>query len=171
MKLKLISFNETKNISVSAEIVSQKNQFELNYLVHSNQPITWPTATNQSIKDELWKSTCLELFVADLNSPSYLEFNFSPQLSWNTYHLNDYRQGLTSVANHFDPKISASKAGATYQLNVQFQMPEKFQYDDFEFNLTAVIESGSHITYWAAKHPQNQPDFHNRSCFLKSPHQ
>lgn len=43
--------------------------------------------------DGLWEKTCFELFLMDVASGSYLEFNFSPSGRWAAYRFDDYRAG------------------------------------------------------------------------------
>ncbi len=64
--------------------------------------------------DELWKSTCFELFLKPLDSSSYLELNFSPSSQWAAYEFAGYREGIGAsragdVPGHHD-RISVRAA-------------------------------------------------------------
>ncbi|MEL0340336.1 MAG: hypothetical protein VXA52_09230, partial [Synechococcus sp.] len=57
--------------------------------------LIWPVAAaSPQRRDELWQSTCLELFIAQPNEPRYWEINLAPSGDWNVYRLDGYRQGL-----------------------------------------------------------------------------
>ncbi|MDQ2692482.1 MAG: DOMON-like domain-containing protein, partial [Chloroflexota bacterium] len=49
-------------------------------------------SANPGRKDELWKHTCFELFLAIKDQPQYWEFNFSPSGDWNVYRIEGYRR-------------------------------------------------------------------------------
>ena len=64
-------------------------------LVVPADQLIWPAAAaSPQRRDELWQSTCLELFIAQPNEPRYWEINLSPSGDWNIYRLSGYRQGL-----------------------------------------------------------------------------
>jgi len=48
-------------------------------------------------KDELWKTTCFELFVRDPATEAYLEFNLSPSGNWAAYAFDGYREGMCEL--------------------------------------------------------------------------
>ena len=45
-------------------------------------------------KNNLWKSTCFEFFLAVRDMLPYWEFNLSASGDWNVYHFQDYRAGM-----------------------------------------------------------------------------
>lgn len=132
--------------------------------------------------DGLWRSTCLEIFVADANLASYLELNLSPSGDWNVYAFDRYREGMRLVAE-VDPPLQpllspprSSDAQST-ELQMTWRASLKGGPDvtrllagtGLVMNATAVLEYQSgEIEYWALAHAQDRPDFHNRQCFCLS---
>src|SRR5437867_2105496 len=52
-----------------------------------------PIADEPGRRDQLWRSTCVELFVAAPGEAGYLEVNLSPSGDWNVYRFDGYRAG------------------------------------------------------------------------------
>src|SRR5690606_15924970 len=55
--------------------------------------------------DQLWRHTCLEVFVAGRGSQGYREFNFSPSGEWAVYDFSAYRAGMTAPALRCQPEM------------------------------------------------------------------
>ena len=47
--------------------------------------------------DELWRSTCFELFLRFDDDERYVEFNFSPSTRWAAYAFDGYREGMAEL--------------------------------------------------------------------------
>ena len=54
-------------------------------------------AESPSRKDELWKATCFEFFIAIMDQPRYWEFNISPSGDWNVYVMDAYREEAKKI--------------------------------------------------------------------------
>jgi hypothetical protein len=100
--------------------------------------------------DNLWKTTCFELFTGRFEDENYLEYNFSPSDDLAT--------------NAPDIKFEQSKDALT--LIVTLVLPDAWREHDLCAGLSAVIATKSgNISYWAAAHPAGKPDFHHKDCF------
>lgn len=122
--------------------------------------------------DELWKSTCLEVFIGATEGPGYSEFNFSPGGGWAAYTFSDYRTDMSQAFPAREPEIYDETRRVDechFGLRILHSAPP-----GVPVGLTAVIaEHDGTISYWALAHPQGKPDFHHRSCFaatLPAPH-
>ncbi len=116
--------------------------------------------------DELWRSTCFELFSLDAKGQSYREFNFSPTGQWQCYAFTHYRAGRSLPELNPVPEIvfstTAHNASARIRLNLNaLPWPGKIR-----LGLSAVIEhQNSGIGYWAVEHPADRADFHQAGAW------
>jgi hypothetical protein len=120
-------------------------------------------------RDELWKATCFELFVAGKGAPPYWEFNLSPSGDWNVYRMEAYRRiGFREeAAIESLPFVFQREAdGFSLQASVDLR-PILSPGQDLEIGLTAVIQTNDgNETYWALAHPGLEADFHLRDGFI-----
>jgi hypothetical protein len=118
--------------------------------------------------DELWRHTCLEVFVAARGSQGYREFNFSPSGAWALYAFSAYRAGMTVPALGNPPGMRWQRGAGLLELEVSLPAESLPAGDDgFRLALSAVIEEQSGtISYWALTHPAGQPDFHHPGSFV-----
>lgn len=119
--------------------------------------------------DNLWRHTCLELFVARRGEPAYYEFNFSPSGEWAAYAFSDYRQRLTLEPKpSLDPHVTVCRSEDKLELDAVVALDTLFNDASapFALGLSAVIEDDRHaLAYWALTHPLDKPDFHHRDTF------
>lgn len=120
-------------------------------------------------KDELWKTTCFEFFLALKAQSHYWEFNLSPSGDWNVYRMEAYRK----VGFGVEPGISqlpfmTRKESSGYFLDLSVDLaPILERQQELEMAVTAVIQlKNGNETYWALTHPASQPDFHLRQSFI-----
>lgn len=114
-------------------------------------------------KDELWKSTCLELFIGEKGKPGYSEFNFSPSLDWNSYSFEGERLGMgpSGISCHLARSLDQSNGRAV----IHFQFP--LDLVPYEIAATAIIAwKDGHKEYFALTHSKDKPDFHNRTDWI-----
>jgi hypothetical protein len=118
--------------------------------------------------DELWKTTCFELFVRPHGREGYTEFNFSPSSQWASYAFDGYRQGMREQPLATAPTISGVTAvdGPGYGIQVALDLTGVATLP-LTAAITAVIEErdGSK-SYWSIAHPAAKPDFHDPACFV-----
>jgi len=122
-----------------------------------------PPHANSARADGLWQTTCGELFLA-LPDGCYREFNFSPSGQWAAYDFHGYRTGMSEYEPVRPPRIETDQGLSVSTLTVF--LPES-EFADARFaSLSAVIEEqGKRLSYWAARHGGEKPDFHNPACF------
>jgi hypothetical protein len=117
--------------------------------------------------DELWKTTCFELFIGRAGD-SYAELNLSPSGAFAAYHFDHYRTGMRPIPLPA-PEIDLLRGRERMTLTARF--PEDSLPWDYSghLGLSAVIEEKSGAkSYWALAHPPGKPDFHHRDCFALS---
>lgn len=137
-------------------------------------------------RDELWKTTCFEAFLQPEGDSGYREFNFAPSGDWAAYRFDARREGMRNdpagppaiewsrdlpfvLGETPDPaeqhafRAENGWLRATLALDAATDLP---LYRPWRLGLTAVIEEKSgRKSYWALKHPEGAPDFHDPACF------
>ena len=159
------------NISITGKISLQKNIVHLRYSLSGEieNILLPPASVNPSRKDDLWKMTCFELFLALKDQPQYWEFNMSPSGDWNVYHMDAYRRVSfreeTSIRRL--PFENGNEAGV-FHLNALVDLHPILPPNQLlEFGITAIIQTiDSNETYWALAHPAPFADFHLRESFI-----
>jgi hypothetical protein len=159
------------SISITGKISLQNNIVALHYsLEGKTEDILFPSISpHPARRDELWKSTCFEFFLAIKDQPEYWEFNLSPSGDWNVYHMAAYRRVNFKEEMLIQqlPFQLQSEVGV-FQLKVLVDLNPILEPDQFfELGITAVVQTANgHETYWALAHPASVPDFHLRESFI-----
>lgn len=130
-------------------------------------------------RDELWRHTCLEVFLGASTEKSYCELNLSPSGHWNVYGFDDYRAGMRPVAaarltlSEFkrDEKRREFTWSGVFEGENARSLNELLGCKSGDCALvlgaTAVIEyTTGECEYWALRHAGEKPDFHLRESFL-----
>ena len=122
--------------------------------------MAWPALAHPVRTDDLWRTTCFELFLRFDDDERYVEFNFSPSTQWAIYAFDGYREGMTAL-NLAPPVIERTPDGVFVTLDLT-GLPR----GGLAMALTAVIEEeGGVKSYWSLAHPPGPPDFHHPACF------
>lgn len=120
--------------------------------------------------DELWRHTCFEAFVGVPGETAYREFNLSPAGNWAAYDFFDYRQRLPDPALPA-PLIRGEATAGRLELycRLPFAALPGEATRPLEFAFCAVVEAKDTVddahSYWALRHAQPRPDFHQRAGF------
>lgn len=127
-----------------------------------------PPQAGSGRADELWRTTCFELFVRTTNDNGYWEFNFSPSSQWAAYRFDAYRSGRSDekeVAVRIQPR--AGREHFELSVRLAFDHPGLAACErSCRLGLSAIIEETSgRNSYWALAHPPGDPDFHHPSSF------
>jgi hypothetical protein len=169
----LIPFPDTPvpGIVIAGEILRQKNVLTIHYtLPQKIEDIFLPSPSfNPTRKDDLWKTTCFEFFLAIEDLPEYWEINLSPSGDWNLYHMDAYRRiGFReeTLIQHLPFKVQ--KDIDVFALNAAMDLDPIVRAGQvLEVGIAAIIQSSNGPeTYWALNHLGPQPDFHSRASFV-----
>ena len=105
--------------------------------------------------DDLWRTTCFELFVAG-EGESYWEFNLSPSGAWAAYQFDRHREGRRAADAAVEIEISSNEKTFSLKAEILPEFP-----DPVHVGLTAVIEEADRLLrYWATSFAPGEPDFH-----------
>ena len=135
--------------------------------------ILLPAPASPARRDELWRHTCFELFVAEPGGDHYVEFNFSPSTEWAAYGFTGYRQGMQPLPLSMAPQVACHASRQAVDVTVTVARPDlgrapsAFVQVPHAMALTAVLEfTGGRMSYWSLAHPAGRPDFHHRDGFV-----
>ncbi len=123
--------------------------------------ITLPDKEEAKRRDNLWKTTCFEIFWQAEGSPSYREFNLSPSTCWAAYDFDDFRLNSRDASAErvaIDCSISSNSLVLKAEIESQLVLPAKVA-------LNAIVENADGaLQFWALKFAQGKPEFHSEIC-------
>lgn len=131
----------------------------LRYRVDGAGALVVPPFKGHGQADELWKTTCFELFLYD-GEGRYREFNFSPNGQWALYSFAGYRHRAGDAILRDHPDIKHEQ-GASMFVQTVF-VDSTILLGAERAAVAAVIEEqGGRPSYWALAHNGLKPDFHD----------
>lgn len=135
----------------------------LRWLITGVDAIAVPPFAGKGRGEDLWQTTCGELFLKDRKGTGYREFNFSPSERWAAYRFSGYREGRV---DEDIPNPEVSSEGGQFLFVLTALLDASVLEDSAAAGLSAVIEEKDGTrSYWALAHPPGQPDFHHEACF------
>ena len=166
MQKKLIPHSLIEDIFITSILDLKADRVTLSFLVEGAlENYIFPSPQTSKRANELWKSTCFELFLAHSEKEEYYEFNISPSLAWNCYHLSTYRAEPKEVEILVEPVIKTTKESGCYRLDFELKGFALTSFD--RVNLTAILlTKEGERTFWSLKKMQGSPDFHERELTL-----
>lgn len=147
----------------AALMIAPEGQWLAEYRVTGDvDAIAWPGPAAPERTDELWRTTCFELFAREGAGGAYREDNFSPSGRWAAYAFTGYRDGMANRTVARAPRVARIRGQSAFSLLVELDAPLPMG----RIALTAVIEEGDGTkSYWSVAHPAGAPDFHHADCF------
>jgi len=133
--------------------------------VEGAQALVVPAFAGRGRADELWRTTCFELFLRPQGAEAYVELNLSPSERWAAYDFTSYREGMAERPASREPDC-AMRQGSSFAIFDAAIPRDVLPGLPAAANFAAVIEEeGGAISYWALAHPEAKPDFHGPACF------
>jgi hypothetical protein len=125
------------------------------YAVGDTSRLVVPPPAAPMRADDLWRTTCFELFVAG-DGDSYREYNLSPSGAWAAYSFDSHRSGRRDADAQIEIETSLDSKSLSLIAKIESEFP-----DPVHIGLTAVIEEvDGLIRYWAPAFALGEPDFH-----------
>jgi len=151
---------------VEARIIGRDaNWLRARWRVEGARQLVVPPFAGRGRADELWQTTCFELFLKPEGGAGYLELNLSPSERWNAYDFEAYRWGMTERAFPREPECTL-RVGSKFAIFDAAIPVAGLPDSECAMGLAAVIEEqGGVKSYWALAHPDAKPDFHAPACF------
>lgn len=185
MSAEELSFWSRFSVTMDKLVLQHSNetghQIHLSYDLHVvgpideilwNSSIQTPANSNKHElrKNELWKNTCFEFFLApDLEKTSpYLEMNINSSNEWNLYALSAYRENLQeiSLSSIKELPLLTIHKKTSEEMLVNIKTSLELPWIGKHMGSTLILESTMGFkSYWALDHCSPQPDFHNKASF------
>jgi len=123
--------------------------------------IVLPPAAASERTDNLWKTTCFEIFWQPLGGTAYREFNLSPSGRWAAYDFDAFRDGMRDAPVGAIAIACAHDAqGLVLTAEIAAELPVPAQVA-----LNAIVEhADGGLQYWALAFPPGKPEFHSEAC-------
>ena len=157
-------------IEITGAIIRQDNIISIHYSVRGEiKNILLPNPSTSSRKDDLWKATCFEFFIAIPNLPEYWEFNMSPSSEWNIYHMDTYRRiGFREESAIDELQFAFKQTANEFSADISVNLHSIIRLvQNLQVNVTAIIQTkDKNETYWSLAHPSQQADFHLKESFI-----
>jgi hypothetical protein len=156
--------SQVTGVTVEARM-DDEDEVLLTFIVDGLPHVRIPAPQSPGRADDLWKSTCFELFLRPENEPGYIELNFSPSGQWAAYAFDDYREGMRDCPLPIAPHIERDGEGRGWEIDVDLS---PVRPGAMLMGLSAVVEElDGTRSYWALAHPPEKPDFHHPACFAR----
>ncbi len=157
------------SLTLTGQLHRSDAQLSITYGLHDPTQIVWlPTpASVPKRQDNLWQSTCFELFLGVPGCSAYWEVNVSATGDWNLYRFTDYRQGMQAEERVTALPIQTACQGTEFQLKFDLPLADLvLPSQPLEVSVTAVLATPTGaLSYWALDHCRSQADFHCRESF------
>ncbi len=148
--------------SVGAEIVPTDGGCRAKFRFDGDiGAIKIPEPANSKRTDNLWQTTCLEIFWQPRGGSHYREFNLSPSSRWACYDFDSFREGMRdapvkaiAIACSHDDTSLELEADITSDLPVPADVA-----------LNAIVEDkNGYVQFWALAFPDGKAEFHSEKC-------
>lgn len=122
--------------------------------------IVLPSGGPAERRDNLWQTTCFEIFWQPLGEKAYREFNLSPSGQWAAYDFDSFREGMRNApVDAIAIACSHDDAGLVLRASIAADLPVPAQVA-----LNAVVEHADGTKqYWALAFPPGKPEFHSEA--------
>ncbi|MEO0461829.1 MAG: hypothetical protein AAF127_01780 [Pseudomonadota bacterium] len=148
--------------SITATSTGCEAEFRLDGRVSA---ISLPEASPSVRTDNLWKTTCFEIFWQPVGAQSYREFNLSPSGRWAAYDFDSFREGMRDApvdaialaCSHSDTDEGGE---LILKASIAAELPSPAQVA-----LNAIVEHrDGGLQFWALAFPPGPPEFHSEAC-------
>ena len=110
--------------------------------------------------DDLWKTTCFEIFWQPSGGTYYREFNLSPSTRWACYDFDDFRDGMRNAPAIVEIESTVSTHELRLVADIWSALPTPANVA-----LNAIIEDADGVNqYWALAFADGAPEFHSATC-------
>ena len=152
--------------AVTADITAHSTGCEAQFRLDGRvRDIVLPDPGPSVRTDDLWKTTCFEIFWQPIGAPGYREFNLSPSGRWAAYDFDAFREGMRDApidAISLDCEVSGEAGQEQLVLSavIAADLPTPAQVA-----LNAIVEHrGGSLQFWALAFGPGKPEFHSEAC-------
>lgn len=147
--------------AVTASITATPQGCEAEFRLDGHVPsIILPSAAKPARRDNLWQTTCFEIFWQPIGAAAYREFNLSPSGQWTAYDFDSFREGMRDApVEKIAIACSHDAAGLLLKASIAADLP-----DPAQVALNAIVEhADGGKQYWALAFPPGKPEFHSEA--------
>ena len=147
--------------AVTAAVTATPEGCEAEFRLDGHIPaIVLPPAGRGERRDNLWQTTCFEIFWQPIGGTAYREFNLSPSGDWAAYDFDSFREGMRDApVDAIAIACSHDEAGLILKASIAADLPTPAQVA-----LNAIVEHpGGAKQYWALAFPPGRPEFHSEA--------
>ncbi len=111
--------------------------------------------------DNLWKTSCFEIFWQPIGGTYYREFNLSPSGRWAAYDFDSFRKGMRDApVDAIAVSCSHSDNELVLKASIAAALPAPAQVA-----LNGIVEhADGGMQYWALAFGPGKPEFHSEAC-------
>ena len=122
--------------------------------------IALPKLATPERRDNLWQTTCFEIFWQPLGGTAYREFNLSPSGQWAAYDFDSFREGMRDApVDAVAISCSSDETGLVLHASLAADLP-----DPAQVALNAIVEHADGTKqFWALAFPPGKPEFHSEA--------
>jgi len=166
MKHQLTPYKQSSNIKIISTLEQNKNLLHLTFKLSGDlENYKLPKTKKEERKNELWKESCFELFLATEEEEAYYEFNFSSTLAWNAYRLEHYRAEPKTIDEVELVKFEMKQTKETFFIEIILDV-QTLKFDTYNL-ATILLNKQDKREFWSLKAKGDTPDFHSRLEFAK----
>ena len=147
---------------VTAQIAATSSGCEAEFRLDGRIGAIALPAPGPSIRtDNLWQTTCFEIFWQPLGGTSYREFNLSPSGRWAAYDFDSFREGMRDApVDAIALACSHGEGELVLKATIAADLPAPAQVA-----LNAIVDHGDgNLQFWALAFPPGRPEFHSEAC-------
>ncbi|WP_336986512.1 hypothetical protein [Altererythrobacter aquiaggeris] len=145
---------------ITAAVVATKDGCSARFAASGDMDeAVFPELTNSERTDNLWKTTCFEIFW-EREDGSYREFNLSPSTRWACYDFDSFREGMRDAPADVKIGFEATAGGMELVAHITSDLPVPAKVA-----LNAIIEEADGaLRFWALEFAPGKPEFHSEVC-------
>lgn len=147
--------------AVTASVIATQQGCEAEFRLDGRvDGIILPATAHSERTDNLWQTTCFEIFWQPLGGTYYREFNLSPSGRWAAYDFDSFREGMREApVGALSVACSHDGAGLVLKATIAADLPSPAQVA-----LNAIVEhADGGKQFWALAFPPGQPEFHSEA--------
>ena len=146
---------------VTASVTASEHGCEAEFRLDGGvSDIVLPRTAASERRDNLWQTTCFEIFWQPIGGTDYREFNLSPSGQWAAYDFDSFREGMR------DAPVDAIALACSHDVmtlilraSIAADLPSPAQVA-----LNAIVEHRDGAKqFWALAFPPGPPEFHSEA--------
>lgn len=126
-------------------------------VVRIKMPVLQP---DRARYDDLWRTTCFEIFWQPVGGQFYREFNLSPSTRWACYDFNEFRTGMRNAPAKVNVDVAVTAESLRLEAHIESDLPVPATVA-----LNGIIEDADGVNrFWALAFQDGEPEFHSQIC-------